>query len=571
MLIALIPIGLALSAGHFPFKRVGLDWFVGVFGLTAILGLWAAYDPTSALQKFLILITSILLCYALAAQKKGDEQLIGFLLVFLGCTISAAFLWTHDWRIQPADYEWINRLGRSWEAIRPLITTWRTAPNRVGGVLATLLPFAIAMTLANHPFSKSTSSKWGQWILVLLACFFIAFGLLMSSSRGAWLSLILASVLWIVALVYSRFQARIRASARRLLRVSMMLLGLVVIILILSQFQTLVQWFDRLPGLASGHSRAEIASNSLRLVLDFPFTGGGLMSFPGLYSQYIQSIPFYLYGYSHNFYLDLAIEQGIIGFGSLVVIFGVTLFVGLRNINREDSAATSLSLLRHATLVALMTMILHGFVDDAFYGEKGTPLVFLFPGLTLYLASENPGFLSNGHSLRRYGKSALAVVAVVALGLVWIFPKAQSYWYSNLAAVQMAKLQLNDFPSGRWQLGAGGGEWGVAERMLLQAFEQNRQNRPAAYRLGLIAMLRMDFTNAVDFLTDAYQMDPGHRGVIKNLGYCYVWIGQPNQALSLLKKIPEARQELEAYSGWWRLHGRLDLAEKAIQMVERLQ
>jgi len=84
-------------------------------------------------------------------------------------------------------------------------------------------------------------------------------------------------------------------------------------------------------------------------------------------------------------------------------------------------------------------------------------------------------------------------------------------------------------------------------------------------------MMRMDFTKAADFLTLAYQLDPGHRGTIKNLGYCYIWLGQPEQALSFLKKIPEARQELEAYTGWWGLQGRPDLAKKAAQMLKLLQ
>jgi len=38
-----------------------------------------------------------------------------------------------------------------------------------------------------------------------------------------------------------------------------------------------------------------------------------------------------------------------------------------------------------------------------------------------------------------------------------------------------------------------------------------------------------------------------------------------------LQEIPEARQELEAYTGWWRLQGRPELAEKAALMLKRLQ
>ncbi|MDI6696122.1 MAG: O-antigen ligase family protein [Anaerolineales bacterium] len=571
LIIALIPIGLALSAGHFPFKRARFDWAVGVFGFTALLGVWAAYDQAGALHKFLIIAASILLCYAVAAQKEGGEQLIGFFLICLGCVISAVFLLAHDWQTQAADYEWINRLGRSWAAVRPQVIAWPSAPNKVGGILATLFPYTIALAISNSPFSTHASRRWGLGTLALLACSLIAMGLLMSSSRGAWLSLTLAFVLWLVLIVYSRIQARSRPLAKWIVRVSLIFLGAAITIVILSQFQTLIYWFDRLPGLASGHSRAEIAANSLRLVQDFPFSGGGLGSFPGLYSQYIQSIPFYLYGYSHNFYLDVAIEQGVIGLGSLVLILFISLFIAIHQVKREALTESSVSLLRHATLIALITMILHGFVDDAFYGEKGTPLLFLFPGLTIYLNGGSFGFSGINLSLRRHQRSALAIIALTVFSLMLFLPKANSYWHSNLAAVRMAKFQLTDFPGGRWKIGAEGGGWDSVERLLLQAFNQNNQNRPAAYRLGLIALMRMDFVKAADFLTIAYHIDPGHRGVVKNLGYCYVWLNQPDQALPLLQEIPEAQQELEAYTGWWRLQGRPELAEKAALMLKRLQ
>ena len=60
-------------------------------------------------------------------------------------------------------------------------------------------------------------------------------------------------------------------------------------------------------------SRAELLSRSFYLLLDYPITGGGLGSFPGLYSQYLLNIPFFNVPNSHNLFMDVAIEQGLFG------------------------------------------------------------------------------------------------------------------------------------------------------------------------------------------------------------------------------------------------------------------
>ena len=61
------------------------------------------------------------------------------------------------------------------------------------------------------------------------------------------------------------------------------------------------------------NSRAELTERGAYFLLDYPITGGGLNSFPGLYSQYMLGIPQFYFINSYNLFLDVAIEQGIIG------------------------------------------------------------------------------------------------------------------------------------------------------------------------------------------------------------------------------------------------------------------
>lgn len=61
------------------------------------------------------------------------------------------------------------------------------------------------------------------------------------------------------------------------------------------------------------------------------------------------------------------------------------------------------------------------------------------------------------------------------------------------------------------------------------------------HRLGLISMYHRNYPAAIAYLSKAYEKEPGNRGIVKALGLSYVWNGQPDQALPLLKQIPEAR------------------------------
>jgi len=95
-------------------------------------------------------------------------------------------------------------------------------------------------------------------------------------------------------------------------------------------------------------------------------------------------------------------------------------------------------------------------------------------------------------------------------------------------------------------------------------------NSTANYRLGMLAVGRQDFPEGCRYLKRAFVTSPNHRGIIKNLGFCYVWLGELETALPYLRSIPEASDELGVYAWWWESHNRNDLSGFANQMVLRL-
>ena len=374
LLLALVPWVLRLLVRQPALQRTPLDIPILLFLATALVGAWAAYNTTAGLIKLWLVLSAVLLYYALARQPRENLWLIAASLSGLGALLALYFLLTHNWAAEPADLELINRLGMGWMSMRPSLPLEGFHPNKVGGLLAMLAPFSLALVL-----QAWRERNPGLGIFAFSAGLLVFLGLLFTSSRAAWLALVAALCAWLFwVLACSSLSKRLRLRPAALFGLGAALALVVVFLLVDTRPGGVTGLVNRLPGPNSAISRMEIYTNTRWLVSDFPFTGGGLASFPGLYSRYVMSVPVFLFGYAHNLFLDLALEQGIIGLLSFVFILGGSFWL---IIGRESSA-----LLDGAVLAGLVVMALHGLVDDPLYAERGTPLLFLLPGFAVALA-----------------------------------------------------------------------------------------------------------------------------------------------------------------------------------------
>jgi tetratricopeptide (TPR) repeat protein len=218
----------------------------------------------------------------------------------------------------------------------------------------------------------------------------------------------------------------------------------------------------------------------------------------------------------------------------------------------------------------LVVQVLHGIMDDAMYGNHGTPLLFLLPGVAVAFGAKYGKPRPAEQRLRR------RIFALSSLALILIAFAATSgrtsagIWYSNLGAVAMAKVELADWPTNQWSEGDYGNDLSESAGLFTRALRLDPENVTAYHRLGLIAMHRRDFSQAASLLRNAHARDRHHRGIAKSLAYSALWAGQSKEAAVLLVAFPESRRELEAYSHWWKLHGREDLAASAASMVAHL-
>ncbi len=461
----------------------------------------------------------------------------------------------------PRKVEFANRTGRWVMEIIPRLGWTPIHPNYVAGIATITTPFIL------YPAKKLVKriNLFSTFLGVIMAVGlgFVLFAIFMATSRGILMAIASAFGIWILWRVVDSNGSRLRLR-REAVFPPLVLIYLCAVVLFL--------YFGlaNSGGVFSDHyyygtgSRGELFARSIYLLLDFPFTGGGLGAFPGLYSYYMLGIPNFNVPNSHNLFLDIAIEQGLLGGLSILIIFLMSIWYMARTVAETD--LQQVRIVGWLTFFALVIAFVHGMVDDYLYNGSGTLLLLSLVGLSTLF---QPEMVHWTHPLNQRIPSLVALVLISCF--VINLNSIRSTWHANLGAVQMAKVELMGFPTDQWTDPSILPKLEQADASLHSALQADPTNRTANHRLGLIAILREDFLSAASYLEQAIQETPDHRGVIKSLGYCYVWLGEMEKAAPFLARIPEAQEEMNVYAWWWGVQGRPDLAEKATIISSRLE
>lgn len=560
-MIAFLPWVLRFLAGHLPFQRTPFDWLIAIFLATAWVSYWASYDASAAGTKFWLIVSAVLLYYALSAQPKQNLVFLSLLSFCFALVLSFYFCLTYDFAGSG------GRFAIWWTNHRPHVDWPAIQPDYVSGLIliSTILAFYWLWNTSKKSFG---SAAVVIQLFLLLGMGMVALVFALTLSRAVAVIGLSVLGLWIIWRVSTWLGSNVRVRA-------------VFPVLVLSYLVVLITFSylgqaSAVPGSTQSNygrnSRAELLGRGAYFLVDYPITGAGLASFPGLYSQYMLVVPYFYFTNSHNLFLDVAIEQGVTAGSIFIVLYLGSVLLVCQAIANDPP--NELRLVRWLGLFALFVTIVHGFFYDYLYNGTGTALLFYPLGMAMTgivnrtssaeQAFQQPKIVSSWY--RVMIGSLLAVIAVLALNLNKIIP----LWYANLGAVQMSQVELKDFPANEWATSAIVPRLELAHTTLQSALQYDPQNQTANYRLGLISILRQDFKTAAANLETAYQEAPNHRGIIKSLGYCYVWLGDMDKAQKLLDRIPEAQHEMKVYIWWWGTQGRPDLSERASLMISRL-
>jgi putative inorganic carbon (HCO3(-)) transporter len=560
IVLALIPWLARLLVFGRPCRPAFVGGAMGLLVAGALIGMWAAYDAALSWPMLLTLLGSVSLFFAIVNSATSPWQ-VGSGLVMVASLLALYFVAQYGYFDYQEEGGRLARLARRTGSLMPNLALFTPQSNAVAGFLEG--PFLLCLALIWR-------TRGGRRLAWGLAAVVIAYGLLISGSRGSWVGLIVAMVMGALLLVPSR---TLRLTGAGLSTVGG-LLAIYLAVRLASDRQVSVIT----SALKTLGTRFILYRNSLHLLGDYAFTGiGPGDTFAMIYSRYQLLIQVPFLTYAHNLLLSVGLGYGLLGLIALAwLLIGFYQFVV--RVEAAGLSERSLPLFRAAWLGATVTFV-HGLIDSPQFSDSRWTMPMLFALLGLVVAVGRPALMrvgervTGGESERRrqgwrwFVGAALSSVLLVAAVIFW--RPLGGAWYANLGAVYQTRSELSPGLDEAAREAAMVRAVAYFERALSLSLSQPVANR----RLGMMALDQRDFDAAVTYLGRAYPQEPRNQATLKLLGFAYLWTGQLDMAEGLLRQLDvqgELVEELGNWHWWWGTQDREDLSAYADEMIGRL-
>jgi putative inorganic carbon (HCO3(-)) transporter len=335
--------------------------FLGTFLFIAIISLGRAIDLPFTAKLLVRQFSALFFGLMISVVFRSKEKLVrvtALILVMVGLQGIYAF------------FQRLNGgFGSFWYWLNPEVAnliTWdgRSTgalghPNALGGILNIGLCLALSLLVSRE------WTRWGLYLSVGIPIMLI--GLLLTFSRGAWFAFALTALLM--------FLPEFRRN-RRLVLVPI-LLGLLLVSVANSQIGTAV--YQRITNIEplSEYGRLALDYAAVNMFLQHPLLGVGYGNwrsllpdfFPGLSASDILEY----FAFSHDIYLQVLSESGLIGFILFFAPLCYLIFKGLRFSLQKYAAV---SILIRAYSFALVGALIHGFIES--WTDSSPPYAALF-------------------------------------------------------------------------------------------------------------------------------------------------------------------------------------------------
>ncbi len=506
-----------------------------VYGLTALLSIVTAYDPTLSLATMIAVIVSIIGYFIIVNRLRRLETAPFFSkgLVIIGLLFSLFFISQFSYQHYIETPDIINRVGgflpRLIAKFLPNFDVF-IHQNSAATFLELLLPIVLSLI-----WVSTERKRRAFWVFSLLV---LTYAFVLTYSRGAYLGSAVAFLLGAAVIAAKRLSGRQAAT---------LIISIVgIIILFVVGIVTLgprVPFVASLAGVTS--SRLEIYRNSLVLAGDYLFTGIGVGdTFAMIYSRYSLMILVPLFTYTHNLFLAVLLGQGIFGLAAFViVIFTFYLFV-VRVL--WVVRLTQIEPLFYGALIGVTATLVHGLTDARQYVESPFNLPLLFAGMALTVACgitalrveafEDPT-TNQGRGWRTLSAITAFVVVVLVGGFVIFNKQLWAAWHTNLGA--LAETRGDDIIQPNIGQVNRDAYIKIAREEYVQALQIDPDYPNANRRLGNLNTDGEAFKEAIPLLEKAYAAEPNYLPSVKGLGLAHMWIGETAKAACIFKQLPD--------------------------------
>jgi len=423
-----------------------LDWPLALLLITYLAATAASIDWRVSLESTMLLLMAVLVFYVLSDLHFLDALSLQKALMLAGAAAAVWALWN-----VAGDYRgWLDlvRATRGHLNVADLIPPTvpkvhgvSDHPNILGMTLVLAIPFYI---VAAH----RAQSSWERclWAAALLAA---AAAVFFTLSRGAWLGGLAGAAFTVAAVALTTqswprealgrtgILSRLRQRRSLLLLAGALAAAIVVAlvaVLLATRWDARPQWLFR----ESLSPRQDVFEAGVDIFRDHPLLGAGPGTFGLLYPQYSGEYPVHAI-HTHNGYLQVAVDSGLVGLAALAVLAGVLAWLLWRSYR---NGSPTQRLLAVACGGALTGFAVHNLADAANYWKA--PMIALAAVLAIAVrnyrdapdADRPPPPADDPPipvipKLARILPRGLMAVAMVALFVVWGRIDAAHYHYSE--------------------------------------------------------------------------------------------------------------------------------------------
>jgi O-antigen ligase len=324
-----------------------LNAIIFIYGLTALLSVLAFNEVNPSSQRALFrLFAYFALFFTIVGWVKTREQIWKLMMVLMYSTILVALFGIYQALINDYGDIYYRLYPLQEEGVQPWegrVSSFLFHFNSLAGYLNLVLPFCLASVVI---------SKRRGFRRLATICFVLgSLTLVLTQSRGGLIAYAGTFLLAILFLTKSR-KLRFRLLA-------FFPVGALTAVFVMGAYAERLSAVDEF----TSTSRLMVFGAAVNLFLSKPIIGVGYGNFRELYATIIPISGGVID--SHNLYLQLLSETGILGFVTFMALISGMVRLALRQL--RDSIVPVDQIVGFGALAAIFSVLTHGFVDFLFH------------------------------------------------------------------------------------------------------------------------------------------------------------------------------------------------------------
>lgn len=336
----------AITHNGFKFKFDGMGFFIIAFIAVYLVAAITSFAVIKSLSIWMIYFVFMAMYFVIINTAKSKKLLNNMLTIFvlsglLVCVYGIA-QYIFGWDTKQA---WMDE--EMFEDIKMRIYSTLENPNVLGEYILIVLPVSIGLMW--------TRKKFASKVVYAGISAIMGVALILTFSRGCWVGLLVA------AAVFVTFAA---GKLWGLALVALPILPFVLPESIINRFTSIGNMED-----SSTSYRVYIWMGTLAMIKDFWLSGIGMGQ-----EAFTQVYPFYSYNgiiapHSHNLFLQILVESGVVGIGVFLIIsvlFLRRIMTGYQYGGKGDSLSTIMT----AIAAGFCGFLVQGMFDNSFYNYR---------------------------------------------------------------------------------------------------------------------------------------------------------------------------------------------------------